>query len=178
MNPNPELVKALRERTPRRHQDKSLFVAAADCIEVLDKQIADIMDPNIQSMRLENGKFDMALGGPIVQNVAMMMTEWFRESGAKNYVEMTLHAKTEPFERYQFYVQKQGDGAKTPHELRKEVEDQRDALLKALTEIDTLAVCTGVVDPSLHEKMLSNIARIARASLALSSKEPRGESGG
>lgn len=45
---------------------------------------------------------------------------------------------------------------------------QRDALVKALTEIDTLAVCTGVVDPALHYKMLCNIARIARAALLLS----------
>lgn len=136
MNPNVELVKALRERTPRRHQDKSLFVAAADCIEVLDKQLADIMDPNIQSMRLENGKFDMALGGPMVQNVALMMTEWFRESGAKNYIEMTLHARTEPFERYQFYVQKQGDGAKTPHELRKDVEAENERLSQRLAVLE------------------------------------------
>jgi len=171
MNPNPELVKELRARKPRRHQDKALFMAAADAIEVLDKQLADIMDPKLQSMRLEDGKFDMALGGHIVQHVAAMMTEWFRESGAKNYVEMTLHARTEPFERYQFYVQKQGDGAKTPHELRKEVEDQNAALLKALSEIDTIAVCTGVIDPAQHENMLSNIARIARASLALSSNK-------
>lgn len=145
MNPNVELVKALRERTPRRHQDKSLFMAAADCIEVLDKQIADIMDPNLTSMRLENGKFDMALGGPIVQNVALMMTEWFRESGAKNYVEMTLHARTEPFERYQFYVQKQGDGAKTPHELRKELEAENERLKD---EIARLSVTGAAVGPS------------------------------
>lgn len=124
MNPNVELVKALRQRGGQ----SDLHLPAADAIEVLDKQIADILDPKLTSMRLEDGKFDMALGGPIVQNVALMMTEWFRESGAKNYVEMTLHARTAPFERYQFYVQKQGDGAKTPHELRKEVEAERDAL--------------------------------------------------
>lgn len=98
----------------------------------LEKQIADFMDPTLESMRLEDGKFDMQLGGEAVQRVALMMTEWFRESGAKNYVEMTLHAKTEPFESYQFYVQKQGDGAKTPHQLRVEVETQRDQLAKAL----------------------------------------------
>lgn len=129
MNPNSELVKALRARASRpRSKDKELFMTAADAIDVLDKQLADIMDPNIQSMRLDNGKFDMALGGPMVQNVALMMTEWFRESGAKNYIEITLHAKTEPFESYQFYVQKQGDGAKTPHELRKEVEAENERL--------------------------------------------------
>lgn len=38
-------------------------------------------------------------------------------------------------------------------------------LVRALSEIDTLAVCTGVVDPALHERMLSNIARIARSAL-------------
>jgi hypothetical protein len=35
-------------------------------------------------------------------------------------------------------------------------------LVKALTEIDTLATCTGVVDPAQHRNMLDNIYRIAR----------------
>jgi hypothetical protein len=35
-------------------------------------------------------------------------------------------------------------------------------LMKALTEIDTLATCTGVVDPAQHRNMLDNIYRIAR----------------
>lgn len=39
-------------------------------------------------------------------------------------------------------------------------------LVRALEEIDTLAVCTGVVDPAQHRNMLENIARIARAALA------------
>lgn len=39
-------------------------------------------------------------------------------------------------------------------------------LVKALEEIDTLAVCTGVVNPAQHRNMLENIARIARAALS------------
>lgn len=37
-----------------------------------------------------------------------------------------------------------------------------DALVQALIQIDTLATCTGVVDPSQHKNMLDNIYRIAR----------------
>lgn len=154
MNPNVELVKALRQRVGQ----SDLHLPAADAIEVLDKQIADILDPKLTSMRLEDGKFDMALGGPIVQNVALMMTEWFRESGAKNYVEMTLHARTAPFERYQFYVQKQGDGAKTPHELRKEVEAERDALKELVAKIDY----------ALRKDSLADSERVASARHLLS----------
>lgn len=44
--------------------------------------------------------------------------------------------------------------------------NNHDALVKALTAIDTLAVCTGVVDPTLHYKMLCNIADLARAALS------------
>jgi hypothetical protein len=39
-------------------------------------------------------------------------------------------------------------------------------MLKALTEIDTLATCSGVVDPAQHKNMLDNIYRIARGALA------------
>jgi hypothetical protein len=102
----------------------------------LERRILDFIDPELKSMRLENGKFNMALGGEVVKRIATMMTVWFRESGAKNYVEITLHAKDEPFESYQFYVQKQGDGARTPHQLLQEVKDERDALRAKLENVN------------------------------------------
>ena len=43
--------------------------------------------------------------------------------------------------------------------------DGRGAVIDALTKIDTIAVCVGVVEPNLYKGMLSNIADIARAAL-------------
>lgn len=94
---------------------------ARKIIAEYQKIITDLTDPTLKSMRLENGKFDMAMGGKVVERLALMMTEWFREGGAKNYVEMTLNARDEPFESYLFYVQKRGDGALTPAEQAEEL---------------------------------------------------------
>ena len=95
----------------------------------LRERIADLTDPTLKSMRLEDGRFDVELGGDVVKHIALIITTWFRESGAKNYMEMSINATDEPFERYLFYVQKRGDGAKTPHELRElaEAENSRNA---------------------------------------------------
>lgn len=38
-------------------------------------------------------------------------------------------------------------------------------LVNALTKIDTLATCSGVVDPAQHKNMLDNIYHIARGAL-------------
>lgn len=94
----------------------------------LRKQIADLTDPTLKSMRLEDGSFSMELGGEAVKRLATIMTTWFRESGAKNYVEMSINATDEPFEKFLFYVQKRGDGAKTPAE----------SALASLAEIDAM----------------------------------------
>jgi hypothetical protein len=39
-----ELVEQLRDRVPRRHQDKDLLVAAADRIEALEAALAQIAE--------------------------------------------------------------------------------------------------------------------------------------
>ncbi|WP_439398453.1 hypothetical protein ACRQ5Q_14400 [Bradyrhizobium sp. PMVTL-01] len=92
------------------------------------KIIADLSDPALKSMRLDDGSFNMALGGAAVERMARMMTTWFRESGAKNYVEISINALDHPFETYLFYVQKRGDGARTPAEIRQAVEAENQRL--------------------------------------------------
>lgn len=103
------------------------------------KALENLLDPKVQSMRLENGKFDVALCGEVVQRLAVIVTGWFRESGAKNYVEMTLNARDEPFERYTFTVQKRGDGAQSPHELRLTAEARVRELEAELAQLRVVA---------------------------------------
>ena len=43
--------------------------------------------------------------------------------------------------------------------------NNHETLVKALSEIDTLATCTGVVNSSEHRNMLDNIYRIARGAM-------------
>jgi hypothetical protein len=107
--------------------------AAAE-IEALRKHIDDLLDPTLKSMRLENGQFNMEMAGEVVKRLAKVMTTWFRESGAKNYVEMSLNATDEPFESYLFYVQKRGDGALTPAEKAKQLEEENACLRAALAQ--------------------------------------------
>jgi hypothetical protein len=97
----------------------------------LRKQIEDLLDPTL-SMRLENGQFNMEMAGEVVKRLAKVMTTWFRGSGASNYVEMSLNATDEPFESYLFYVQKRGDGALTPAEKAKQLEEENARLRAAL----------------------------------------------
>ncbi len=97
-----------------------------------------LAEPSLNWMRLENGQLDMAVAGAVVQHIAAAMAGWFRESGAENYVEMSLNARDEPFERYVVTVQKVG--RLSPHEARvaaearaEEAEAERDALAGPLT---------------------------------------------
>lgn len=66
------------------------------------------LEPRIASMRLEDGHFDMAVTGPIVEMMAMALVGQFKEGGAKNFMEMSLFDRAEPFQRYTVTVQKVG----------------------------------------------------------------------
>lgn len=98
--------------------ERAARVKAEEERDETSKSLENLLDPQVRSMRLENGKLDVTLCGEVVQRLALIVTGWFRESGAKNYFEMTLNARDEPFERYTFTIQKRGDGAQSPHELR------------------------------------------------------------
>jgi hypothetical protein len=89
-------------------------------------ELARIRDPEIKHLRMENGAFDLAVGGELVKHLALVITEWFRAS-AENYVEMTLDSKVEPFETYAVTVQRVDK--KTPHQFRQEAEDKYAELL-------------------------------------------------
>lgn len=79
--------------------------------------LAKLMDPELKHLRIEGGAVDLALTGPIVQHMGLVISEHFRASGAENYIEMTYHAKTEPFETYVWTIQKRV-GSNSPHDLR------------------------------------------------------------
>ncbi|TCR64653.1 hypothetical protein [Bosea sp. BK604] len=80
-----------------------------------------LMDPELKHLRIEGGAIDVALTGPIVQHMGLVISEHFRASGAENYIEMTYHAKTEPFETYVWTIQKRV-GSNSPHDLRAKAE--------------------------------------------------------
>lgn len=106
------------EAADRLESERAARVKAEEERDETSKSLENLLDPQVRSMRLENGKLDVTLCGEVVQRLALIVTGWFRESGAKNYFEMTLNARDEPFERYTFTIQKRGDGAQSPHELR------------------------------------------------------------
>ncbi|MGU9981534.1 ead/Ea22-like family protein [Phreatobacter sp. HK31-P] len=101
-----------------------------------DEAMADLRratDPTLQHMHLENGRLDMAVAGPVVERMSLVFVEWFRETGARNNIEMSFSAKSEPFERYIVTVQKVL--AKTPAEQRKEAEKRAEAAEAALARL-------------------------------------------
>lgn len=98
-----------------------------DLIESQRAELARLTDGEILDMRMASGAIDLSVTSKALEHLALVLTEHFRESGAKNYIELSLHAKTEPFESYVVTVQKR-NGAKTPHELRQAAEARVTAL--------------------------------------------------
>jgi hypothetical protein len=104
-------------------------------VSTLEKRAGDHeVDAAIRWLNIENGKIDMALAGKAVERLALLITSWYREGGAKNYVEMTIHDVEDPAISYSFIVQKTGDGAKSAHQLRKDAEERAEALQARLDE--------------------------------------------
>jgi hypothetical protein len=92
---------------------------AADAEELAKR----ISDPTLQHLRMENGEIDLALSGPLVQHMGLVITEHFRAMDVENYLEMTYHTKTEPYESFNWTIRKQM-GANSPHHLRVKAEQE------------------------------------------------------
>jgi hypothetical protein len=101
-------------------------------IKELERELAQIKDPLIKHLRLENGEFNMAVGGPIVEHIGAIIVAWFKCGGAQNYVEMSFIEKVEPFDHFTLNVQRVE--GKTPHELRDIAEKRAVMLEQALTK--------------------------------------------
>lgn len=113
-------IAALEAENGRLAKERDDAVALAD----------ELREPMLKSMRFEDGKLDMEVAGNAVQHMGLLLSEWFRETGAPNYVEMMFHAKSDPFERYVWTIQKAA--GLTPHQLRAAAEADRDRLREAL----------------------------------------------
>jgi hypothetical protein len=98
----------------------------------LERELAQIKDPLIKHLRLENGEFNMAVGGLIVEHMGAILIAWFRSGGAQNYVEMSFHEKVEPFNH--FTLNMQCVEGKTPHQLRDIAEKRAVMLEEALAK--------------------------------------------
>jgi hypothetical protein len=79
---------------------------------------------DIREMVIKNGQFNVKLGGDGPTVLACALVEMYRTSEATNYLEMGV-ADPKTGERFAVTVQRL-DG-KTPHELRREAEEARDA---------------------------------------------------
>lgn len=80
-----------------------------------------VTDPTLEHLRMENGAIDLALSGPLVQHMGLVITEHFRAMDAENYLEMTYTTKTEPYESFNWTIRKQV-GENSPHQLRMKAE--------------------------------------------------------
>lgn len=109
----------------------AFILSQAETIAELMKAIDDLSEPAIKSFKMENGAFDIALTGPVVERIAVAMVGHFKATGAENYVEMSLYDREAPYQRYCVTVQKVG--AKSPHDLLREAES---ALAHATKEDD------------------------------------------
>ncbi len=90
-----------------------------------------IMDPELHHLRMEGGAIDLALTGPLVQHMGLVITEHFRAMQSENYLEMTYTTKTEPYEHFNWTIRRQV-GQNSPHQLREKAERERDALQSRL----------------------------------------------
>lgn len=142
--------------------------SAADAIRGLAEEVAHYKQiaekgtaPLIESMKLENGHFDLSVTGPIVEAISCAFVGQFKEGGSTNYMEMSLFDRDEPFQRYTVTVQKVG--ANSPADLvneeRKRVTELRaeaSFLLDRLHELnldddtdDLIRDWNGHVEPSI-----------------------------
>ena len=99
-------------RTDLEYMTRERDAALAECER--------IKDPLLKDMRFEDGTLNLSLTGEILERMALIVGEHFVASGAKNYIEMQLHDRKNFGVRYAISIQKCGDGAKTPHELKTE----------------------------------------------------------
>ena len=101
-------------------------------------ELKSLCDPTLKDMRLENGQLDLSLSGPAVERIAAVMAGHFRSLPAQNYIEMSLMEREPPNDRFVVSVQRmQG---KSPHELRREAEAERDAAKRDLAEANRLLI--------------------------------------
>ena len=127
--PGPELVTAALANAEERAR-----VAEAERDEAR-AELQALADPHLTDMRLENGGLNMEMAGTAVQRIVATIGEWFIESGATNYVEFNLH-RSDPVEHFAITIQKVGQGAKSPHELRAAAEAQVEALARRVAKLE------------------------------------------
>lgn len=190
MSDHEKVVAELREYLPKlaptsltKALDVRRGLLLLDLIAQQAATIERLTDGEIVDMRMENGAIDLAVTSKALEHLALVLTEHFRASGAKNYIEMSLHAKTEPFESYVVTVQKR-NGAKTPHELREAAESAltaaeaevgrlRDALEPFAKIADEISNKTGVPERSISDEtfVTLRLGECRRARACLSSKK-------
>lgn len=131
---NIELSRELTDAIARAEKAETERDTAAHLKDEALAELQRLCDPTLKDMRLENGKLDLSLSGPAVERIAAVVAEHFRALPAQNYIELSLREREPPNDRFVVSVQRmQG---KSPHELRRKAEAERDEAKAELARDD------------------------------------------
>ena len=90
-------------------------------------------EATLRDLNVGNSFINATFEGGAVQPIFDALADQFVKSGASNYIEMQFHSKAGPF----LFTLQRVDG-KTPHQLRVESEQERDALRAELSKQQAL----------------------------------------
>lgn len=109
------------------------------------------LDPLVKSMRFENGEINMEVAGPIVEMMAAGFVGQFKAGGAKNYMEMSLFDRDEPYQRYVLTFQKVGE--KSPADLVNEARKNLEDLTAEYEQLRTVSFNRGALLDEIGRKV-------------------------
>ena len=123
---NPAAISELLDRLEAaENENAKLRIALAEKVT---------SETTLRDLSVGNGSINATFEGGAVQLMVDALADQFVESGAPNYIEMQFHSKaTGPL----LFTLQRVDG-KTPHQLRAEAEQERDALRAELSKQQAL----------------------------------------
>ncbi len=142
VGPLPHFILAAEEisSSDDKMEENAAFIAAANPaavleliaeVERLSAIVEEFIDPKqvmLTGLNVHNGSFSMGLEGGPVRLFSAAFADYFKESAASNYIEMSL-ASTDP-EIGELICTLQRKQGRTPHALRREAEVERDQALE------------------------------------------------
>lgn len=84
--------------------------------------LRDAAGPRLQSMRFESGHFDAAVTGQAVEAISLAFVSHLKSEGAENFIELNVHDRDDPLERYTITVQR--ISGKSPGQLLGEANER------------------------------------------------------
>jgi uncharacterized membrane protein len=96
-------------------------------VEAHDRMVREGVEPRLAELNFRDGKMMMRMETAIAPALARMGLAALDETSAENYLEMQLVCD-KTGERVAVTIQRLASGSKTPHQLRRLAEAERDAL--------------------------------------------------